>query len=346
MLYLFSSNAQPQYSQDILNMIAAPANYEVTFRYDSKYLELGTASWASITGEAVMACFVFQHASEYFAPVVIPVRLGTVVRTRTDGDIHLVTFQVGDYISPVDPTGSGYGDILHQIRTKLESSGVALPYKSYAVLSRFDMVKDPSVKSIASESAAEVFRTITEYLVRTDTFKSARFVYVSRLFEKGSDKEIPLDNVTGGYKLTAGREYGLEIVQAQPALVTNTSTVSMIVDGKVLQAIGPSDLQIGSPYDIETLRIAALSVSGAQFTTIGIKPGSGVQAASLDIPVKVVPDSVREVGTAAGTTAGLMLLGLTSIFTSWAGWTKFGVVAGGAIVAALLNTFGWSKKGL
>ena len=39
LLYLFSSNAQPQYAQDILNVLAAPIGHRMTFRYDSKYVD-------------------------------------------------------------------------------------------------------------------------------------------------------------------------------------------------------------------------------------------------------------------------------------------------------------------
>jgi hypothetical protein len=44
--------------------------------------------------------------------------------------------------------------------------------------------------------------------------------------------------------LTAGREYEPEVLQAQPELVESTAVINIVLDGKVLQSIGPADLTL------------------------------------------------------------------------------------------------------
>src|SRR5258708_2035781 len=87
MLYLFSSNGQPQYAEDVLNALGAPAGYRATFRYDAKYLnESARNSWSELRGD-VLIHFVLQQSNEYFTPVLFPVRLGEIIDTRCEGDI-------------------------------------------------------------------------------------------------------------------------------------------------------------------------------------------------------------------------------------------------------------------
>ena len=83
LLYLFSSNAQPQYAQDILNVLAAPIGHRMTFRYDSKYVDdAARDAWTKqeLANEPVVVHFVLQQAHEYFTPVLFPVCTGTVGR--------------------------------------------------------------------------------------------------------------------------------------------------------------------------------------------------------------------------------------------------------------------------
>jgi len=352
MLYLFSSNAQPQYAQEILNALAAPDGYKMTFRYDSKYVESrAKESWGGLAGQDVLIHFVLQQPNHYFTPVLFPIRLGKVVTTRREGGIHLVDFTVDRFVSLRDPEDQdGYPDRTTEYRRLLEVNGLPLPYESYAILADFDVLGNRDAAGLfCSDSALEVpvvFRTATQYLVRTETFVDARFAYVSCLRRQGNDKPETIDATTRGYKLTAGHEYELEFLQSQPGLVGSTSLMKVVLDGKVLQAIGPSELSIGSPYDVQTIRISAQPTSSIQYTTVGLRPGDGGHGPVLDIPIEVRPPVAKNVAVATGTAAGLVLLGLSSIFTSLGGWSKFGLVAGGALIASFLNTFRLSTKAL
>jgi hypothetical protein len=367
MLYLFSSNAQPQYAQDVLNALGAPAGYKATFRYDTKYLnESARNSWNDLCGD-VLIHFVLQQSNEYFTPVLFPVRLGTIVDTRCEGDIHLVDFTVGDFVSLPDATDpKDYPKNTNAYRTILEGKKFPLPYDKYAIrYDNFDVVKQHTNSGLKIGNTAAtvpaVFRTITDYLGGTDTFASARFLYVSRLyrrgkpppkewrakvpavsrlFQRGTDESIPIDPDTYGYVLTAGREYELEFLHSQPRSVTTPSVIHVVLDGKVLQAIGPSDLSIGSSYDVCSIRIAALpTATGAQYTSIGLRPGSDVYGPILDIPVKVRPPNARNALVASGTATAAVIVGLSSIFSNLSDIQKFYIIAGGALIASFLNTF-------
>jgi hypothetical protein len=364
MLYLFSSNAEPQYAQDILNLLAAPNGYKMTLRYDIKHVsEEASGAWGQqLKDHDVLIHFVLQQKNRYFTPVLFPVRQGKVVVARREGDLHLVDYIVGNFVSLKDPTVItasvkdgrdtfyDYPERTSDYRKVLEDHRLPLPYDKYAILDDYNAVTDCDASGLVlgdpPSSATEIFRSITKYLVKTETFAEARFAYVSRLYQRGLAKNQQIDATSYGYKLTAGQEYELEFLQAQPELVATTTVMNVVIDGKALQAIGPSEFSIGSRYDLQSIRIAALPTASVQYTTIGLRPGDGVQGPVLDIPVEIRPPRAKNAAIAAGTAAGLILLGLSSIFTGFSGWAKFGLIAGGALLASFLNTFGLSAKSL
>jgi hypothetical protein len=316
----------------------------------------------------VLIHFVLQQTNEYFTPVLFPVRLGKIVDTRCEGDIRLVDFTVGGFVSLLDAVDpKDYPRNTASYRGLLEGNPrtFPLPYDKYAIRDDYSVIAQPVANGLklgnTPATVPAVFRTITDYLGGTDTFTSARFVYVSRmyrrgkpppdeskkrvrllskLYKRGTDELIPMDPDTNGYVLTAGREYELEFLHSQPRLVATTSVIHAVLDGKILQAIGPSDLSIGSSYDVCTIRIAALpTATGVQYTTIGLRPGRGVQGPILDIPVKVRPPNGRNALVATGTAAAAVLISLSSIFSHISDIQKFGIIAGGAVINSFLNTF-------
>jgi len=349
LLYLFSSNSQPQYAQDILNTIAGPKGYRMTFRYDAKFVDARARThWDSrLDGHPVLIHFVLQQAHQYFEPVLFPVCRGQVISVRREGDIHLIHFTVGDVVSLPHPEDlNAYWKRTDAYRQLLQNHDLPLPYVKYAIFSDYDVVEDGPGALMRSDrpspndhSVPEVFRLTTEFLAKTDTFATARFSYVSRLCRRGGKDPESIDATSHGYKLTAGEEYELEFLQAQPGLIRETSTMKVILDGNTLQAIGPSELSIGSPYDVQSIRIAALPTTGPKYTTIGLRPAEGVQGPILDIPVETRPSTVKKFGRAIGTAIALVAVGLSSIFTGLGGGAKLALVLGGAVLASVLGAF-------
>jgi hypothetical protein len=354
MLYLFSSNSQPQYAQDILNALAAPTGYRVTFRYDSKYVDTATRDmWTKqqLENEQVVVHFVLQQAHEFFTPVLFPICTGVIIDAFREGDIHLVEFAVGNVLSlaapkpdPQDRQREMHPAQTEAYRRTLEGYGLQLPYEKYAVRSDRNVLTENSgcvVQPSSAHPVPEVFRLTTSYLSRTETYASARFGYVLRL-NRGQDG-VDIDPASHGYRLTAGEEYELEFLLAQPSLIAASSVMNVVLDGTTLQPIGPMQLSIGSPYDVQSVRMVATSItSGVKYTTIGLRPGDGVQGPILDIPVEVHPSTGKNLKLGLGTSVPLLFIGFAAVLTdvSW-GW-KVLIVGVGAVSAAYLSVFGWS----
>ena len=354
MLYLFSSNAQPQYAQDILNVLAAPVGYRMTFRYDSKYVdEAAQNAWTTkaLVNEPVVVHFVLQQAHEYFTPVLFPVCTGNVIKTVREGDIHLIEFAVGDVLSlaapdadPHDPRKETHPEQTSAYRQNLEQQGLPLPYHKYAIRSNYDVLADQNSglkRAPTPETVPEIFRLTTGYLAKTETFAAARFGYVLRLTH--GQQPVAIDPGARSFKLTSAEEYELEFLQAQPGLVATSTVMNLVLDGSTLQPIGPTQISIGSPYDVHSVRMVATTItSGVKYTTIGLRPGDGVQGPVLDIPVEVHPSKSQNAKVGLGTSVPLALIGLSSVLTDISTPWKVGIVAAGAISAAYLSVFGWS----
>jgi hypothetical protein len=353
-LYLFSSNAQPQYAQDILNALAAPIGYRMTFRYDSKYVDAAAhAVWNKehLANEPLVVHFVLQQSHEYFTPVLFPVCTGTVLDAFREGDIHLVEIAVGDVLSLAAPTPDVQNPQreMHPERTAayrqaLEGHALAVPYNKYAIKSDYNVLTDANASVVQApnpQAVPEVFRLTTSYLSRTETFASARFGYVLRL-NHGQDP-VAIDAISHCYKLTAGEEYELEFLQAQPGLMTTSTVMNVVLDGTALQPIGPTQLSIGSRYDVQSVRMVAMAMTnGVKYTTIGLRPGDGVQGPMLDIPVEIHPSRGKNIKLGLGTMLPLVLIGLSSVLTDISTVWKVLIVAAGAGAAAYLSVFGWS----
>jgi len=352
LLYLFSSNAQPQYAQDILNALAAPTGYRMKFRYDARYVDDATRDhWSELINEQVVVHFVLQQAHEYFTPVLFPVCTGKVVAAFREGDIYLVEFIVGDVLSlkspspnPEDPHREMHPAVTTAYRKALDAYGLPLPYAKYAIRSTRDVLTDDDGGVIRAEKPQEVprvFRLVTDYLSRTETFASARFGYVLRL--RQGPKNVEIDSTSHSYRLTAGEEYELEFLQAQPGLITTSTVMNIVLDGTALQPIGPTQLSIGSPYDVQSVRMTAMAMtSGVKYTSIGLRPGDGVQGPVLDIPVEIHPSALKNAAVIAGTTMPLALIGLSAVLTNASlGWKVF-LVTAGALLAASLSILGLS----
>lgn len=351
MLYLFSSNAQPQYAQDVLNVLAAPIGHRMTFRYDSKYVDdAARDAWTKqeLANETVVVHFVLQQAHEYFTPILFPVCTGTVVDTLREGDIYLVEFTVGDVLSLTAPESNSrkemYPARTAAYRQALEEYGLPLPYDKYAIRSDRNVLTDRNtgvVRAQNAQSVPEVFRLTTNYLSRTETFASARFGYVLRL--NHGQEILAIDAKSHSYRLTAGEEYELEFLQAQPGQITTSTVMNVVLDGTALQPIGPTQLSIGSPYDVKSVRMVAMTMtSGVKYTTIGLRPGDGVQGPVLDIPVEIHPSVGQNVKVGLGTSVPLVFIGLSSVLTDISTVWKVLIVAVGAVSAAYLSIFGWS----
>ena len=184
-----------------------------------------------------------QQAHEYFTPVLFPVCTGTVVDAFQEGDIYLVEFIVGDVLSlkapkpdPEDPHKEMYPARTAAYRQVLEKYGLPLPYDKHAMRSGQDVLTDKNggvERAESPQAVPEVFRVTTNYLSKTETFASARFGYVLRL--NHGQEPLSIDAKSHSYRLTAGEEYELEFLQAQPGQITASAVMNVVLDGTTLQ---------------------------------------------------------------------------------------------------------------
>jgi hypothetical protein len=152
---------------------------------------------------------------------------------------------------------------------------------------------------------------------------------------------VSIDADSHSYKLTSSEEYELEFLQAQPGLITSLAVMNVLLYGTTLQPIGPTQLSIGSPYDVQSVRMVAMDITnGVKYTTIGLRPGERVQGPVLDIPVEIHPSGWKNAKVSIGTTVPVALIGLSAVLTDIAWPWKVLIVVVGAASAAYLSIFG------
>lgn len=352
MLYLFSSNAQPQYAQDILNALAAPIGHILTYRYSHEFVDAATRTrWGDLVGENVLVHFSLQQPAHYFDAVLFPVRRGTVTAVQHQGGVFMVSFAAGDYVAFHEPQShEHYYEHPREYRTELSKAGVKSPYVASATWSDHDMVaQEPSCLDQTGlypprdTTNSILFQRIVQYLGRTETYSEARFYFAGPLVDVDSKAEVSLAG--NHYALQPGKLYQLQLFQSQLKDVHSEATLNVVVDGTVLKTVGDAQVKISSPYDIAAIEIATTPTDDNKPRTavIAIVPDVGVLAPRLSLPVAVKKSGTEAFVSIASTGLGLALLGLATLLP-WAWQFKAGAVLVFASLAAWLNQYGWSSK--
>lgn len=306
-LYLFSSDRSPLYEQDILNVLAAPSGSIYTFRYDERYLEAGTrGEWGDLEGTTVVVLFSIQQEAQYHEPAFIPVRRGTVVRTRAVGSRLFVDFRLQGYIGlrePSDKRSDAYGAQVRRWSDEIRRLARATPYTASASLGK-PLPHEPDTESI-------VFERISSYLSYTDSFRDARFVRFIRLTEVGDNSSTPLAlNDDAGFELTAGHTYNLELVHSQRQELSAADNFVVNVDGTVVQILGRAGFKVASRYDSVTIQIHAAQATTLEShaTLIIVEPVPPARGPEIEIPITVRPDEGRLVTTSVLQSLALLAL--------------------------------------
>lgn len=183
-LYLFSSNARPEYITDTLEVLASPNGFVHHFRYDEKWTE--SSLWKKFPEEErppdnplvdakVVICYLFQLETSkgtWKSVAVYPIRRGRVVDAYRTGGVAHIHFQVEDYYK-CDPLGSeGVKPLQDAIDAALDSRGP--DWGHYAVLGKpFDINPAPAPE------AGAAFQSLVNAIPQ-DHFKTVRFGCVER----------------------------------------------------------------------------------------------------------------------------------------------------------------------
>jgi hypothetical protein len=346
-LYLFSSNRSPLYSQDILNVLAAPAGVKYLFRYDVGLVESVTArSWEQIdVGTPVLVLFSLQQQAEYFDAVFIPIRKGEVVKAYTFGSRRFVEFRLGSIVALPPVPGEakdreyarGVREFTHYVKEHTET-----PYDKSASLGRpIPGCTSPAPPWNVSDDQNVLFELGGKYLARTDTFRDAQFIRVLTVSERGTVDELKPTS-DGVFELDAGHTYDLALLQSQLAAPADPLPYVLDVDGTILHTIGRPGFDIASRYDRVVLRITATQAPGLEDreTVLTIEPGEGVHGARVEIPIRVRANRQGVIGTAAAQAAGLLFVAFASILTGLPTAVRIVAATIGALTAAGLQAVG------
>jgi len=349
-LYLFTSNASPQYAQDLLNVFAGVPGQRYVFRYETQWVDEATlAAWEEIgrDNNAVLVCFSLQQQALFQDPAFIPVRMGRVVTTESIGSHYFVTFTLGPYVSLPEPEGDHdehYAERVKRFTHKIKEL-TTTPYAASASLGRPTPKGAPAPDWIDFGTAEPLlFERTTRFLGKAESFRNTRFLRFERLSTiEASPVDIELTGDAPAFTLEGGKTYRLRLIQNQPELITDRTRFTIAADGTTVEVVGQPQFDIASSYDRIEIELHATSAKefGTRDAVVIIEAAPGAEGPWLEIPVRVVAPTKKTAAVTALTVLGLILIGITAAFPLAAG-VKAGFVVAGAVLAAYMQMFGLS----
>jgi len=345
-LYLFSSDQSPLYAQDILNVLAAPAGYLYTFRYDASYInETARTQWGNLRGTVVVVVFSLQQRARYQQPAFIPVRLGRVLSTSREGESFFVVFNLEGYASLHEPLvdhGAKRPEACVRHFTNVIAGLTDVPYTVSASIGQPVPEADWDTKAEASV----LFARTGEYLCHTAAFADARFVRVLGIKPTGADDDPQrlVISADATFVLDAGRTYDLEVFHAQPVAPAVPEPFVIEADESAVRTVGRAGFDVASRYDRATVRLAAGPAIGLEDrdTVVAIEPGKGVQGPHIVLNVRVRASRRRVVGIAGVQTLALITVALAGTLTIWSIEARVALAVLGAAAAVAIGLLGSS----
>ena len=350
-LYLFTSNASPQYAQDLLNVFAGVPGHPYVFRYEAQWVEEATrAAWDEIRADrnSVLLCFSLQQPAQLQDPAFIPVRTGRVMSTKSIGSHYFVTFELGPYVSlpkPDSENDEDYAELVKRFTQRIKDH-CTTPYSASCSLGTQITKGAPAPDWVDfAESQPLLFERTTRFLSRAEPFRDTRFFRFEGLRTlEATPGEIELSGDSPAFTLEAGKSYRLSLLQNQPGLITDKTRFTVSTDGAIVQVIGQPWFDIASGYDQVEIEIHASPSKEFETrdTVIIVEAAPGGSGPWLEIPIRVVTSFKKTAGVASLTVAGLVLIGVTAAFpTLESGW-KIAMVGVGAALASYMQTLGFS----
>jgi hypothetical protein len=351
LLYVFASNIRPQYEQDVLDIIAAPSGLVWHLRYNIEWVNAAArAEWGQLEGTPVLIHFSLQQAAQYHEPAFVPIRIGEVQSTSSEGSFLFLEISLERHVSLAQPSqdSSDKARKVREYASYLDSKGIDRPYRS-AVSLGFDILQDGSSPLDHYSDPVSLFERTAVYLEPTESFRSARFLRFLRLVPReqdlGSDLEVDFDRKLQAFKLEAGKTYDLQLLHSQPGDVTTRESYSVDSDGSIVQVVGRRGFDIASRYDRITITIYATIPPAyeARDTLLVVEPAAGVHGPRLRLPVRVESSKTRAAAIAGGTIAALIALGMPAFISNDLLGLKIFLLTAGATVTGILRVFGLGR---
>jgi hypothetical protein len=356
-LYLFSSNAQPLYSQNVLNFIAAPRGAVHMLRYEETWVHKDLRSdWRAdnLEGYRALLHFSFQHDEQYVEPALLPVRWATVIATRTDGAFYFVRVRVDEDVAlKAPPAVEGlepwqakhpHAVRISEYRNELAYHNVPKPYPSSA--SRGPSPATWSTPLLDSKlTAPDALRRHAEYLSRVTPLADAQFVRLLSINDATSGDEVPYGGGNPPWVvLKGGRPYRLNFFSFQPHGFSSPSVFEATADSSVVSFVGAAGFEVAGHYDRpEVLIKTAVPQVGNPLTTmLAIRGAAGTMAPRIDVPIQVKADAKASLFGA--TAAALVLVGLAVAPLLGDGWQP-AVAVGAALLGVVMQFTRWQLPG-
>ncbi|HEX5763810.1 MAG TPA: hypothetical protein VFY04_11915 [Solirubrobacterales bacterium] len=345
-VFLFSSNSEPLYAQNVLEILATPPGAVKQWRYAEKWVSPEFAEAVrtnQIVGLPVLLHFSLQQRAQLHEPVFLPIRTGTVkgaetvgngffvIRVRLEDDAGLRATDAGTGTGePADGGAAAYKAFIAEL-------GVPHPYK---VSASIGPILPPEKRHTTGGRESGLFENNVAWLAKTETFRAARFFRFYRLVEHGGREEIAPDE-EGSFCLRAGRTYELELFLFQPERVERETRFEIFSDEVSVSVIGRRSFDVASRYDLVRVPLAVslpTDVSGLK-TFLTVAPEVGAQGPKLELPLEVRASKSDRAVTVGGSALTLLFLAAQALVTG------AGAKVGLLVAAVLLGTFlAWRNR--
>lgn len=349
-LYLFSSNVQPLYVQNALDMIAAPKNSVHLLRYRSKWLPHDTQDrWnADMVGQSALLHFSLQHPDKLFEPEFVPLRTGVVDNVAQDGDLYRVWVRLtGDAAPRLDPDDTTIGERVRAYRAKLAEKAISHPYAVSATLGP-DVIGD--LEGSVLDTVIEPTEALTRHarvLSRVTDMADACFIRFIKVTDTSNNTASELHCPDEGdpyLRLTGGRTYRLEMFLYEPGVRSRLAQFDAAADEQAIRFVGSPSFEVGAHYDMPSLLFQTVTPSNGKTlgTRLRVRAAAGQQGPRLDIPVQIKASAGETVATLGGSLLVLLLISLGTVVKS--DW-RLAILGAALFLAAILQWRGYNQAG-
>ncbi len=327
---LFTSDARPKYTKDILSVLALPEGAQYQFRYEQAYipsdLQHEIASDPNkLKGLKILIAFKSTINNN---PFIVPIRWATIRKIQRITDFYVFKFEVANH--PLSPNLITVDHICQKsidFLSHLNNVDSTLPViKGYT-----DLVKPDDVKNI------DAWIYISRQLALHDTFKNVHFLRVSGLYNIKKNlmkfskdkyyicKEISFYNFTIDY-------YAVNYNEG------NESTIHINLNSELSRLASGSNIIMDSRYDSFKNSFQTFEVPGNSFTEIQIHTKSSLEnhpETFVNIPITIRRANTILLFRIITSTIGAALLAIPSLLPTASEGTKIMLIAIGALTLAL-----------
>jgi hypothetical protein len=357
-LYLFSSNVQPLYVQNVLNFIASPRGAHHMLRYDETWVACETRdAWSNnqLTGKPALLHFSLQHPEQFIEPAFIPIRAGVVHRSWKEGSVYFVKVEMRDDVAlkppakgiALEPWEEGHADA-RQVKAYtrlLDEQEIPHPYPSSAAWSvdHREQAKDLVDFDL---SPPDALRRHVRFLASIESFSETRFVRLLALRDVDADSAVRMTkDDPPAYALVGGRTYRAEFFSYEPKGITSPSRFELTADDTVVTFVGYAGFEIASRYDRPEVLVHTATPANGQTlrTVLAVRPSAGVRGPRLDLPISV---KAKWRSAVLASVLSALVLGLLAAAAMVQSDARYVLAAGGAAVGIVMQLLGLAVPGL